>query len=238
MRVGREHLRAYEGVEVREGTASGVRRSGRHFEVRVAGTRHSSRTLLFATGVVDHLPEVDGAKTLYGRGVYHCPYCDGWEVRDEPVAVYGQGSKGLNLVRTLLGWTRDLVLCTDGPARMPKEEKEFLDRHGVAVRKERIERLEGDGRLERVVFAGGEALPRAALFFSTGQFQRSKLPADLGCREAKGAVVTDEDGQTSDPGAYLAGDASKDVQLAIVAAAEGARTAFAINKALTAADFA
>src|SRR5215211_6471505 len=67
LRVGREQLRAYEGVEVREGTASGVHRSGGHFEVRVAAARHSSRALLFATGVVDRLPEVEGAEDLYGR---------------------------------------------------------------------------------------------------------------------------------------------------------------------------
>src|SRR5205814_4525318 len=84
LRVGREQLRGYDNVELREGIASGARRSGGRFEVPVARARHSSRKLLFATGVVDHLPEVEGAEALYGRGVYHCPYCDGWEFRGGP----------------------------------------------------------------------------------------------------------------------------------------------------------
>ncbi len=239
LRAGREQLSPYDSVELREGTASRVRRTGRDFEVRLAdGARLGSRKMLFATGVVDRLPLVEGAKAFYGRGVFHCPYCDGWEARDRPVAVYGKGTKGLGMSQTLLAWTRDLVLCTDGPARLPREERERLESHGVVVRKEKLARLEGDGRLERLVFADGETLPRAALFFNTGQYQRSGLPARLGCRvTADEAVVTDEHGETTVPGAYLAGDASKDVQLAIVAAAEGARVAFAINKALIGEDF-
>jgi thioredoxin reductase len=237
LRIGRQQLRAYETVKFREGTASAIRLVGRRFEVRVAGVRHSSRKILFATGVVDRLPEVPGAAELYGRGVYHCPYCDGYEISSGPVAVYGEHTKGMGLVRTLLCWTRDIVLCTNGPARLPKEERNFLDRHGVVLREDKLERLAGRSKLEMVVFAGGEEMPRAGLFFNTGQYQHSELPAKLGCREAKGAVVTDKDGQTTVRGAYLAGDASKDVQLAIVAAAEGAKAAFAINKALTSEDF-
>ena len=183
LRAGREQLRPYASVELRSGTAFAARVAGGRFEVRlVGGGSAASRRLVFATGVVDQLPAVEGAEALYGRGVVHCPYCDGWEVRDQPVAVYGKGAKGLGLAGTLLAWTADVVLCTDGPARLPRQERLRLERHGVVVRKERLERLEGDGRLERLVFAGGETLPRAALFFNTQQGQRSRLPARSAAR--------------------------------------------------------
>jgi thioredoxin reductase len=182
LRFGRAQLRPYDTVALREGEATGARVVRGHFVVRLAGGSVASRKLLFATGVVDSLPEVEGAARLYGRGVFHCPYCDAWEVRDRPVAVYGKGTKGLGLCRTLLAWTSDLVLCTDGPARLPKADQEFLARHGVAVRKEPVEGLEGDDRLRGVALAGGEVLPAAALFFNTEQYQRSGLPEELGCR--------------------------------------------------------
>ena len=124
-----------------------------------------------------------------------------------------------------------------------KDEKDnlkaLLSRLGIAVRMDKIARLAGaEGKLRAVVFSNGEELPRQALFFNTGQYQRSKLPGMLGCEiNEKDSVVTNPKCMTSKPGVYLAGDASRDVQLAIVAAAEGATAAFAINSALLEEDF-
>jgi thioredoxin reductase len=235
LRIGHAQLRPYETIELRRGTVSAARRAGRLFETALeGGTRLTSRKLLLATGVIDTLPEIEGVRRFYGKSVFHCPYCDGWEFRDQPLAVYGKGDKGVGLTRTLLGWSRDIVLCTDGPARLGKGDRECLARHGVEVRKEPVVALEGaGGRLARVVFAGGEKLPRRALFFNTGQYQRSPLPSRVGCKmSAKGSVITRDQCKTSVPGVFVAGDASKDVQWAIAAASEGAVAAFAINKEL------
>jgi thioredoxin reductase len=123
------------------------------------------------------------------------------------------------------------VLCTDGPAEIPSDDRARLERHGIAVREDRITALEGsDGTLHRIVFATGGALPRRALFFTTGQFQRSALAIRLGCEiNEKGTVRTGKYESTHLPGLFVAGDASRAVQWAIVAAAEGAEAAFAIN---------
>jgi thioredoxin reductase len=129
----------------------------------------------------------------------------------------------------------DLVLCTDGPAGLSDEDRERLSNRGIALHEERIARLEGteDGVLERIVFTNGDALARRALFFNTGQYQCSPLSAKLGCEFTdKGGVRTGAYEDTCIPGLYVAGDASRDVQLVIVAAAEGAQAACAINKAL------
>ena len=166
--------------------------------------------------------------------MFHCPYCDGWEVRDQPLAVYGKGEHGIGLALELTAWSRDLVLCTDGPSELSNDDLERLARHGVNIREEQVVRLEGtEGVLERIVFVNGDSLTRRALFFSTGEHQRSDLPAKLGCEFTdKGAVKTGECETTNVPGVYVAGDASRRVQLVIVAAAEGAEAAFAINTAL------
>jgi thioredoxin reductase len=166
--------------------------------------------------------------------VHHCPYCDAWEWRDQPVAVYGRGDAGAALAMVLTVWTRDLVLCTDGPASHSEESRERLEGSGIRVREERVLRLEGqDGRLDRIVFEQGQAEVRRALFFATGQRQASELPARLGCRFLEnGSVATGKCEATNVPGLYVCGDASREAQFVVVAAAEGAEAGMAINKAL------
>jgi thioredoxin reductase len=183
--------------------------------------------------VRDELPQLPGFDELYGRGVFHCPYCDGWEVRRQPLAAWGHGRKGLGLALELTAWSDDVVLLTNGKARLSQRDRERLTRAGVVVCEDRVTRLEGAEGLERVVFEDGLTLPRRALFFTCPPVQRSDLASRLGCRfTRKGAVSTGDYEMSKVPGLFVAGDASHDVQMAIIAAAEGARAAFAINQAL------
>lgn len=235
LRLGREQLHPY-GVEIRDVLVSDARRENGLFEVILNdGTRLLCRKLLLATGMVDRLPEVKGFKALYGHSVHHCPYCDGWEWRDQPIAVYARGKSSLMFSLTLKNWSDDLILCTDGPAGLSERERQKLARHRVELRVARIACLEGtDGMLERIVFEPGETIARRALFFSLGWNQRSpNLAIRLGCAQTrKEGIRTDKLGETCVSGLYAAGDATHDVQLAIVGAAEGVKAAFSINTAL------
>jgi thioredoxin reductase len=240
--IGRGELSRYRTVELRDVAveAAHCRKDGR-FEVSLAdGDVVTARKLLLATGVVDNVPELEGIRELYGRSVFHCPYCDGWEVRDEPIAIFGRGSRGVGLSLELTVWSRDLVLCTDGPSEIDDADLARLERNGIAVREDRIARLEGDGGLLRqIVFASGDVLPRRALFFTTGQSQQSRLAVSLGCHiNEKGTVHTGKYETTHLPGLFVAGDASRAVQWVIVAASEGAEAAFAINTDLIKEDLA
>jgi thioredoxin reductase len=235
LRIARAQLEPYDSVEVRDTMVTDVRQLESGFEVLLDDdTTLRARKLLLATGVVDHLPEIPGFRDFYGRSVHHCPYCDGWEHRDEPLAVYGSDPSVLSLARMLTLWSRDVVLCTGGEYAFSDEDRQELARHGVRLREEPIARLEGeDGALRRVVFTAGEPLPRRALFFHDGQHTRSQLAVKLGCGFTEHEfLAADEHQMTGVPGVYVAGDALEDVQLAIIAAADGARAAFTINKAL------
>jgi thioredoxin reductase len=231
--IGRQELQQYDTVELRFAEVLAAEcQADKRFDVTLApDERIRARKLLLATGVIDDVPQIDGIRGLYGRSVFHCPYCDGWEVRDQPVAVYGRGERGSGLALELTAWTRDLVLCTDGPCELDEGSRARLERNGIALREQRVTQLEGtDGILQNVVFEGGERLPRRALFFAIGQSQRSDLSIRLGCEfNDKGTVRTGKYESTHLPGLYVAGDASRAVQWAIVAAAEGAEAAFAIN---------
>jgi len=233
LRIAREQLKEYDCVQLRDVEVTAAQcGTDSCFHVTLAtGEEFRSRKLLIATGVVDDLPEIPGFAELFGSSVFHCPYCDGWEVRDQPLAIYGRAARGYGLSLELTGWSRDLVLCTDGPSEIEGDGLTRLARHGIAVREDRVTRLEArNGILERVVFETGDPLPRRALFFTTGQTQRSKLAIGLGCEfNDKGTVRTGKYETTHLPGLYVAGDASRAVQWVVVAAAEGAEAAFAIN---------
>jgi thioredoxin reductase len=233
LRLARADLSKYGTVAVRDGeVVSAECLSNGRFSVRLAtGEQYLARKLLVATGVVDNLPDIEGFRELYGRSVFHCPYCDGWELSDQPLAIYGKGEKGLGLALEMTAWSRDLVLCTDGPSEIDAGGLAALERNAIRVREERVVRLEADdGVMARVVFADGTALGRRALFFTAGQYQQSDLLSRLGCEfNDKGTVRTGKYETTHLRGLFVCGDASRAVQWVVVAASEGAEAAFAIN---------
>jgi thioredoxin reductase len=235
--LARGQLRAYDSVDLIHAEVRLIERTGAAFAVGTGDGILEARTVLVATGVVDDLPDIEGMRELFGRSVHVCPYCDGWEHRNAPLAAFGKGSKGAGLALLLRQWTDNLVLCTHGPGDISRDDFQRLQASGIEVREEVLAKLEGTaGRLESIVFDDGTRLDRQALFFNTGQHARSALLEKLGCLYGPKGVECDADGQTSIPGVYVAGDVSRDVQLAIIAAAEGARAALAINRTLLAQD--
>jgi thioredoxin reductase len=237
--LGRRELTAY-GVEFRCVGVTDARRGDGYFRVALAnGAEEHARYLLIATGVVDSLPAVPGVEDCYGISVFHCPYCDGWEWRDRRLLALGRGRNASALALSLRTWSHDVLLCSNG-AKIIGEARERLGRHGVTIRTERITALEHrDGLVTAVVFDDGTRVPRDAVFFTTGQHPQSELATRLGCTLTEhGLVKTGLLCDTNVPGVYVAGDASRDAQFAIVAASEGVKAAVAINKALQKAELA
>lgn len=186
--IAREQLAAYSSVVVDEARVVDAAVMDTGFSVTASdGRTFRSRKLLLAVGVVDELPEQLGFRELYGAGLFHCPYCDGWEMREQPLAVYGRGDvKGGGLAREMTQWTHDLVLCTDGPSQLSQDCLQRLDPNSFSVREERITRLEiaSSGPHHAsfdVVFETGARLHRTAIFFNTGRHQSTDLAARLGC---------------------------------------------------------
>lgn len=233
--IARDELAKYDAVRVIDVEVTTATRGHDMFQVTTAdGRAFLSRKLLLATGVADRVPEIPGLRELYGKSVFHCPYCDGYELRGQPLAVYGCDERGYGLALELLGWSKDVVLVSDGPCGIDAKGLARFAKHHIRVREEKVLRLEGTGgRLRRIVFESGEPLERRALFFTTGQEQRSHLADSLGCEfNDKGTVRTGPYESTHLHGLYVAGDASRAVQWVIVAAAEGAEAAYSINQDL------
>lgn len=233
-RIGREQLQPY-GVTILETEISHAVKRETYFELTTTqGEIFSARKLLLATGIIDNLPQVTGFDELYGVSAFHCPYCDGWEQRDKRIVAYARGPEITQFAFTLRAYTGDLIVCTDGPAELSEAERARLARHDISLIEKTVARLAGqNGRLTHIVFDDGEQLERDTLFFHLGQQQRSQLAAHLGCKVSneEGAQANDKCA-TNIPGLYIAGDATRDVQQVIVAAAEGTKAAFEINMAL------
>lgn len=233
---GQADLERYDTVERRDVEVVETRREGEGFAVVLAdGSRERARRLILATGLHQDLPEVDGFQTYWGRGVYACPYCDGFESRDNPLVAFGRGAGGKGLALELTAWSRDVTLCTEGrDAGLSPEDAERLRRNGIRVVDGALARLEGDGtHPTRLVLADGSSLPCRAVFLMPEECRPSALVGQLGCDITdKGIVPTRDYEKTNVPGLYVAGDASRRVQFAVVAAAEGAMAAFAVNTEL------
>jgi thioredoxin reductase len=246
LRIGREQLEPYSSVELREGKAVGATGSDGVFEVTLNdGTVVGARKILLATGVHDELPERPGFRELWGRGIYHCPYCHGWEVRDRPLAVLAKTEHLAMQAALMRNWSRDLVALTDGEPGLDEDARGRLAALGIPVKEEKISRLEGDeaaGILRRIVFEDGSSVEREALFYAPPQRQRSGLAESLGCEtEAMGllpAVIKSDPTtkETTVPGVFVAGDAGTMLQGAIMAASSGAGAAAFLNHSLIAED--
>jgi thioredoxin reductase len=171
--------------------------------------------------------------------VHHCPYCDGWEARDQAIVVYGRRHRAFEMARALTAWSSDLAVCSHGRSGLTTEQKRQLARNGVRVIEDRIERLEGQqGELEAIVFEGGRRQPCRRLFFDLPSHARIDLPKQLGCRLRRNGSVRCSGYEATDvPGVVIAGNIAGDVQLVIVAAAEGAKAAFGIHRSLTRESF-
>ncbi|GHO48805.1 NAD(P)/FAD-dependent oxidoreductase [Ktedonospora formicarum] len=241
LRLGREQLAPYTTVELRTIAVTDAERVEEHFRVTLADhTQVETRKLLLATGVIDELPLLDGLEQFYGSSVFHCPYCDGWEWRDQPLALYGAGEHGRAMALQLRQWSHDLVLCTDGPAELDAADLALFSRLGIGVCEDRIAHLEGSAeQLERIVFRNGKVLARRALFVITHEHQHAPLAQRLGYRFSPNRLMLRTEGyeQPDIPGLFVAGNSVRNLWV-IGAAAEGAEAAFLLNRSLLQEDLA
>ena len=242
--MGRAELGAYPTVEMRAGTVEGGERMDGGFALDLAGGgRELTRRVILATGMDYRPPDLPGLAALWGRSVFHCPFCHGWEMRDGALAVLGGGPGGLHRVLLLRGWSEDLVLLSDGPAELGPDDLERLSAAGVEVDERPVARLVArDGALTAVEFADGSTRAREGLLVPVTVAQRSPLAEQLGAEPADpgpvavDALVVDAMGRTTAEGVSAAGDASAQMQQVALAISSGSMAAAGVVQGLMAED--
>lgn len=227
LEVGRAEVAGY-GVALIEGQVDHIDHG---FFVRLAGgPALRARRVLVATGLRDELPDLPGVRERWGRDVLHCPYCHGYEVRDEPIGVLGTHPGALHHALLLRQWSADVVLFPH-TLELTGADRERLAARGVRIADGTVKRLVVDAdRLRGVELAEGRVVPRGAVFIFPHMVPRDGLLAGLGCeRDGKGWVGTDASGRTSVPGVWAAGNVADPRAQVVTAAGMGAAAAFAIN---------
>lgn len=238
--AGRSELAAYPTVEVRTGE---VVRGEPGFMLELAdGTREQARTVLLATGMEYRGPHLDGLEELWGRSVFHCPFCHGWEMRDAPVAVIAKGDRAVHSALMMRGWTEDLVVLTNGDSGLDDAQVKQLDAAGIGVDERPIARLVAhDGELTAVAFTDGTTMARRGALVAATLHQRSLLAAHLGAVSAPGpiaadALVVDGFARTSVPGLFAAGDLGAQMPQVATAVASGSQAGAAVVQHLLGED--
>jgi thioredoxin reductase len=226
------------GVEVLDGLVSSIDPG---FTVHVAGGRTvTARRILVATGAGDDIPDLPGVRERWGRDLLHCPYCHGWEVRDQPLGVLGTHPLAVEHALLIRQWSDDVVYFTH-TSELSDDERRRLDARQVRIVDGEVARLViEDDQLNGVQLADGEIVTRAAVFVRPAiRPHPDGLLPGLGCvLDDTGFVVTDSTGRTSVPGVLAAGNAADPRAQVITAAGQGSAAAIAINNDLVHDDVA
>ncbi|MEV0802218.1 NAD(P)/FAD-dependent oxidoreductase [Kribbella sp. NPDC050281] len=236
--IGRQEVIGYGG-EIVTGTVTTARRDG-DFTVELAdGTTYQGRRLLVTTGLTDVLPDVPGLADRWGKDVLHCPYCHGWEVRDQAIGVLATSVMALHQVQLFRQLSDDVTLFLHTAPEPTDDQWEELAARGISVVEGKVEQLEvEDGKLTGVRLEGGKVIPRQALAVQTSMRARAGFLADLGLEttelEANGivlgtAVQVDAMGATQVPGVFAAGNVTDPKAQVMPAAAAGLMAAGGIN---------
>jgi thioredoxin reductase len=204
--------------------------------VRLTWAEHAevTRTVILATGMLDEVPDIPGFADVWGTSAHTCPYCDGFEHRDEPLAILAAGARGEHLAVVLRQWSDDVVLLSNGPHGLAADQLARVQARGVSIIETPVVRLDSeDGQLRRVRLENGETLDRDALFFYVGWQLRTDLAHALGCElRDDGSIVVDSDQATTVDRVYAGGNCADPRALVPTAAGAGVAAAVAINARL------
>lgn len=237
--IAHQEISRYPSVEIHPTRITNVSKHENSFELVASnGTVFHAKTIILATGLKEILPAIEGIHDFYGKSLFGCPYCDGWELKDQPLVIISESPQTFHMVKTIWNWSRDLLVCTNGHDVLTAEQKETLQRKEIQVVEEPITALAGKkGMLERVTFARHEASMRVGGFVAAQWVQASPFGAQLGCElNAMGGTVIDDFGRTTVKGVYAGGEVVTPSQL-IVAAAQGSMAAVGVNTDLIQSEF-
>ncbi|RLP77987.1 NAD(P)/FAD-dependent oxidoreductase [Mycetocola tolaasinivorans] len=244
---GRAEVRAYGG-DIRPGTVSDIEASpgGHHFTVHVGeGAEHvaiTARRIILATGLTDELPDIPGVRERWGREVLHCPYCHGWEVRDQPIGILATGPNSVHQARLFHQWSRDIVFFTREQPLAAETREEFAAL-GIRIIEAAVAGLDiADDALAGVRLEDGTLVPRTAVVVAPAMHANVAACASLNLAITEipmGTFITaDPTGQTSTPGVWVVGNAADLGAQVGAAAAAGVRASAVVNAHLVDEDAA
>ncbi|MGG0668569.1 NAD(P)/FAD-dependent oxidoreductase [Sporosarcina koreensis] len=236
-RLAHRDIANYSSVEIKSEKVDFIKQlNNNHFELKTAeGNLFQTIKIILATGLKDEQPNIPNIEKFYGTSMFSCPYCDGWELRDKPLAVIADKNV-YKLAKEVFVWSKDLAVFTNGEGRLEADECDKLLAKGIQVYEDTIASLEGEnGQLKGICLEDGTLIERAGGFVTPLWSHCNQFAEELGCElNEYGGIQTDEYGRTNVWNVYAAGDAANIVPAQLViAAGSGSAAAIGVNGDLT-----
>ncbi len=231
--LGKQQVENYNTVSFLQDFAVSGKRTKKEFEIQTATNKTLyANKLIFASGIKDIKPKINGFEACWGISILHCPYCHGYEVKNKKTGILGNGDYGVKFSKLISNWTQDLTLFTNGKSTLTQEETQILEKHQIEIVEKKIENLKHQkGYIQNIVFSDGTKTTIEAIYTKTPFEQHCKIPEQLGCELTdKGYIKTDHLQETSIQDIYACGDNTTRMRTVANAVAMGTTAGMMLNK--------
>jgi len=238
--LAKEQVSQYKTTKFYSGLAVSGIKTEKGFEIKTqVGDLFYSKKLILATGLRDIMPDIKGFAECWGISVIHCPYCHGYEVKNEKTGILGNGDYGFEFSRLVNNWTKDLTLYTNGKSTLTKEQTDKLRNHDIPIVEKEIDGFEHvNGQIQTIVFNDNSKTSITTIYARPVLIQHSEIAAQVGCEfTEQGLVKVDTSQKTTINGVFACGDnsnSSKDIALAVSAGMVAGST---VNKEIIQEEF-
>ncbi|HRO44478.1 NAD(P)/FAD-dependent oxidoreductase [Agriterribacter sp.] len=233
--LAKKQVSMYDTVEFLDDLATNASKTVNGFEIQTSSEYiFTAAKLIFATGIKDEMPNIKGLSECWGISVLHCPYCHGYEVRNQTTGILGNGEYGFEFSRLISNWTKELTLFTNGKSALTTEQAATLKRHGIKTEEKEIKEFEHiNGQLQNIVFKDGSKKTVKAIYTRLPFEQHCPIPEQLGCELTEdGYIRIDHSPKTTIKGIYACGDNVSRIRTVANAVSMGATTGMMVNKEL------
>ncbi|HMJ46704.1 MAG TPA: NAD(P)/FAD-dependent oxidoreductase, partial [Ferruginibacter sp.] len=224
-------VKKYQTIAFFDGLATNGIKTESGFEIQVAsGETFAAKQLIFATGIRDMMPGIDGFADCWGISVLHCPYCHGYEVRNEKTGILANGE--LDFVWLISNWTKDLTLFTNGISTFTIEQTKRFEKHQIKIVEKEIASLKHiNGHLQNIIFRDGKKSALNVMYAPVPFEQHCDIPELLGCQSSDdGYIVIDPFHETTVKGVYACGDNVSRMRTVANAVGMGTTTGMTVSK--------
>jgi len=233
--LAKQQVVAYDTVTFFDGIATKGLKTSNGFEIQTeTGNKFSATKLVFATGIKDVMPNIIGFSECWGISVLHCPYCHGYEVKNEITGILGNGEYGFEFSKLISNWTKKLTLFTNGTSTLTSEQKKQLEKHSIEIVEKEIKELEHqNGQLKNILFKDGSKQIVKAIYAKLPFEQNCTVAEQLGCElTEEGYIKIDASQKTTTKDVFACGDNATRLRTVVNAIAMGTLTGMTVNKEL------
>lgn len=230
----------YDTVKFITDLAVDGKKTDKGFEISTqSGKTFSAKKLVFATGLKDIIPNIKGFSECWGISVLHCPYCHGYEVKNQKTGILGNGDFAFHFVQLIRNWTNNLTLFTNGKSELTQEQTDKIKGYNISIVEKEITSLkQKDGVVEKIIFADNSTFELKAIYSRPPYEHHSKIPELFGCElTKKGLIKVDALQKTTVDNIFACGDNTTPLRSVPYAVSAGSIAGVAINNAMTEQEF-